>query len=501
MKFDQYNSYSEEILLDIQEYLEKRQFDHYDSTSGLCHPVLSKNPYSSRFLDYYLKDQALKFPFLLLLTNSLLFIIKFLKGFLYESLMILLSPKSSPDQASLKLIVISFFNYDKKAQSLRDELYFPGLQRELDQKNIPFVHFPKLYNTPRNVFKALKELKQIKQENPHYISPYELIKRRDIFALFCLSVGHYFQNLKTLRLFSNQKMDQFFNQSMVETISISQVYMFMCFLASKRIAQIAKDSKVILWYENQIVDKCVIRGLRTNPELKIYGAQFFLIVPQEMNLFPSKYELKTGLCPDIILTNQAHNIFVQDPSRYRQGISMRYLYMEKHPLPIAQTSPANHIALFLTSFEARNQAIYKTLINAKLGDYIFNVRKHPGLMKTKIPDEKNWIHSEKNQVELLTSNDLVISADSGIIFEAMAMGKQVIILGSHDAPSFYIPPSQFQDKLWAHVTNEKEMSEKIGILRAYRQEHLSELNQLAAKARKDYFSNSPQSILEIFDIK
>lgn len=59
---------------------------------------------------------------------------------------------------------------------------------------------------------------------------------------------------------------------------------------------------IINWYENQAIDKALIAGVRVAyPEIRIFGAQMFIHIPNYLSLYPSQAELEAGLAPDILL--------------------------------------------------------------------------------------------------------------------------------------------------------------------------------------------------------
>jgi hypothetical protein len=499
--FDSYNSNPEQIILEVRTYLENRQFDNYDNVAGLCNSILSKNHYDSNFLFYFLESKRFLFSWYYLFLNTFLFFFNTIKTLVYESLLIM-TIKCHPDTREIaKFFVISFFNYDKKEKSIFDDLYLSGLQRELIKRKIPYNFFPKLYHFPRNILKAKKEIESVKLQNPNFLSPYELMNCQDIPALCYFSFLIYFKNIKTLRPWSNHFIDQCFNKALIENLKNSEVSKILYYISAQKIAKLKNVEKVILWYENQTIDKCIIKGLRENKKIEIYGCQFFLSLPQQMNLFPSLFEVQNNICPDKIFSTQAIPAFSHMPSKYFQGVALRYLYLKKYSLNEPLPFMKNHFSLFLTFVENKNNYMLQTLSDAGIQSTKIHVKSHPALSSAIIPQNENWIKEDRAQEEILLECEIVFSADSGIIFEAMALARQVIILGPRDSASHFIPPARYRGKLWLLVTQSDDILPSIAALRSFREEHSSEFLNLARSIRADYFNSSEDNILEVLNIK
>lgn len=497
----EYNSNPEKILNEIRTYLEERQFEVYDDVTGLCNPILSKNPFSSSFLTYFLNAKKFSITYVFFIKTNARFIFNSLKALAFEMIMIFLAKKKITNNDRAKIVLMSFFNYDRKEDSIFDELYFPNLQKELIEKNVPYLYFPKLYNFPRNPLKLLNEIKNIKKQNKAFVSPYELIPRTHVFKLIRLILGHYFRALKTLRLDSTNPKDHYYNQALLESLQVSEVYKFVHFLATKQLVKNHEIEKIILWYENQVIDKCTIKAVRTNPQVVIYGCQFFLISPQEQNLFPSKFEMGTNLIPDKIFLTQNPPLDSEISDRYFLGKGLRYLYLQKYELEKLKPVESDFYTLFLTIYKIKNEIAFSLLLKSFLKDKSIYIKKHPVNSKDDVPNIKSWKETDKNQEELLLQSEIVFCTDTGVVYEALALGRQVVILGSNSMPSHLIPPQKFKNKLWVFVTEPEEIADSINILKNFRKEHYSELLSLAALVREMFFKNSDKSIFEILELK
>jgi len=497
--FDEYNSSPSRLIKEMQNYLELRQFEVYKTITGLCNPVLSKNPFTSNFLNLYLsqKQVQLSFKVFLRALGRFLFYNTILTTL--EVIQILFTKKIRTNDAPPRPVIITFFNFSKKEQSYFDELYLTGLQRHLLDKKVEYIYFPKFHQLSLNPFKALKEVKSVKEINPNLISVYELIPRRKIFQLIWLSFGYFFSNLGTLRPGSRDAFDQYYNVSLVEALSSSEVNKFVVFIATQELMKKVKINKAILWYENQSIDKCIIRAMRdSGQKVEIIGCQFFLLIERETNVYPSKYEISTNYLPDRILLMQDVPPEVQSPERYDLGIGLRYRYLEKYADGVPNGK--RRFTVFLTTYFDKNDLTFRLLSESSLRFEKLHFKMHPVMSKVALPTIEGWTEVQGTPEEALVESQMVISSETGIVYEAIALGRQVIILGSNDSASFFIPPYEYEGKLWIRATTVEELEKGLETFSKIKQLYPEELINLSQKFRKTFFKNSPKDILEILEL-
>lgn len=499
--FNEYNSSPENILSQIKEYLEERQYQSYSKITGLCNPVLAKNPFTSNFVQEYLKNTNAMFSLAALLRSWMLFQIHNTYTLFFECLKILVVRKTSSLPSQSELVILSFFNYHKMENSLFDELYLPGLQRELVEKKISFGYFPKLHLFPKNPFATKKALLSIKEKNPAFISIYEVIPRRKLFKLIYLSFSYFYESLKTIKPFSKKPIDQAYNRALIESIKFSEAFKLVHYLAAEEFFKTCSAKKVVLWYENQTIDKCIIKAIReSGKDIEIIGCQFFLITPQEQNLYPSKYEIKNNLLPDKIFTMQESLPTSDIKERYFLGKGLRYLYLQNYNPATLAAGEENVYTVFLTIFRETNKKLLDILSQTKFECKKLMIKKHPVLMTDQLPKINHSEEVNLPQEKLLIQSDLIFATDTGLIYEAMAMNRQVIIIGFENSVNHFIPPIEYHNKLWVRVTTPEELSAAIILLKNYRKDHLEDLRALSQKVKSTYFQNSEKNILELLNI-
>lgn len=499
--FKEYNSSPERILQKIKEYLENRQYQAYQNISGLCNPILSKNPFTSNFIKNYLQNAKISFPVVLLIKSFLYFLAHNTYTLFFEALKILIIKKNLSQDPKGKPILISFFNYHKLNDSLFDELYLPSLQRELIENKIPYIYFPKLHLFPKNPFKTVKAISSIKARNSAFISIYEVIPRRRVFQLIYLSFSYYYHSMKTLKPFSSHTIDQAYNYALIESLKYSEAFKLLHYIATKELLKKKSSAQIVLWYENQTIDKCIIKAIReSGSSISILGCQFFLMTPQEQNLFPSKYEIENNLIPDKIFIMQETPQNTTLINKYFLGKGLRYLYLQKYDIATIPNGQPEVFTIFLTIFRDVNKQTLNILSKANLNCRKLLIKKHPVLLNDPIVQIRNAEVVTTMQEELLLQSEIIFATDTGLIYEAMAMNRQVIIIGSENSINHFIPPYEYHDKLWIRVTNSQELMDAIYKLRDFKNTYPEKLKLMSQKVKNTYFKNSDEPILKLLGI-
>lgn len=482
-RFSEYHSDPTNIINEMKTYLENRQRSCYGRVTGLCNPILDKNPYSSQFLQYYLENETKPFPLLLFLKNTLLFLFNVTKGLSYHCLLILFSPKVRLKER-YSILVSDFFNYDRKSDGVMGNLYFPGLQAELQEENVDYLYFPKLYMFPRNPMKALIELAEIRKKNEAFVSPYHVVPRSKIFELIALSIRHYVELVRSLRPFSPNQTDQIYDYALIELLKDSHVDKYLTFIAGRELASNTQIDRAIVWYENQVIDKCLVRGLRENKQVRIYGCEFYLIVPQMLNVTISAFEREGRLCPDEILS-------IQDVAS-----GTRYNYVMKTE-PGFDGGAEPRLTALLALYEWKNKIVYDFLLDTHVRDLPLALKKHPGNPFTLIPARPNWREVSDSMEKLTSASDILFVTDSGSMFEAMAMGKQVIIIGAPRIATPFLPPTEYREKLWVRVDDPKDLRVRMESLLRFKRENQGRFAELVREVRAKYFEPGKKSLVQV----
>lgn len=202
----------------------------------------------------------------------------------------------------------------------------------------------------------------------------------------------------------------------------------------------------VLWFENQVMDKALIAGVRRFfPGARITGAQMFLHPPNLLSLFPSQSEVDARLVPDILIETSQYQckraVAFMDTIPCQVGAGLRYAHVfrnEIFPQSKGNDLPAILVVLPFNLFESIE---ILSLIKNSLG-YIKQavsvlIKVHPDCNLERIKKEfGELVWPEAFQVvtgslaDVLKKARIVISANSSSMVEAVSYGIPVIYAGS-----------------------------------------------------------------------
>ncbi|MFA5117990.1 MAG: hypothetical protein WC695_03950 [Candidatus Omnitrophota bacterium] len=207
-----------------------------------------------------------------------------------------------------------------------------------------------------------------------------------------------------------------------------------------------KPKRCVLWFENQVMDKAVIAGLKAAfPSITIAGAQMFLHPPNLLSLFPVESEVEAGVAPDMLIETSRFqcdraSIFTRSiPCRV--GAALRYAHVFKKdgarpPLKLPQT----HVLIVLPFDLAESieiLALVKDSLTHLKQPVVVLVKTHPDCNIERIIKSfgrSSWPGSFStiggSLVEALKRTSIMISANSSSMVEALACGIPVIYAGS-----------------------------------------------------------------------
>ena len=97
-------------------------------------------------------------------------------------------------------------------------------------------------------------------------------------------------------------MKDLLKHTLVDTLDTVTFYDYLRYLQGRRISLLPYEKiKLVGWFENQSLHKCLYRGLREeNKKTVIYGAQLFLYSSTALNLIVDEEEVPLGVVPDKI---------------------------------------------------------------------------------------------------------------------------------------------------------------------------------------------------------
>jgi surface carbohydrate biosynthesis protein (TIGR04326 family) len=275
-------------------------------------------------------------------------------------------------------------------------------------------------------------------------------------------------------------------------------------------------SWVISWYENQVIDKALIAGVRdAYPGIRIVGAQMFIHIPNYLSLYPSQSEQKAGFTPDLMLQTgegqcktalkYAHAI----PCRAAAALRYAHLYTKQCGTERSAT-PQDGILVLLPFFMDETLEILDILLDAvqEIPDGTeFLIKCHPDYSSSEeIIDAFGRDHWPKefriwdgSLSAAFEKAALVIASNSSSMVEAVVLGIPVIFIKRNSNlnmnPLAGIPSADF-----VSCFSGPQIARAIARYRALSQEGRNELIKNGLLLRDKYFTHIDDNSLKAFDV-
>lgn len=204
---------------------------------------------------------------------------------------------------------------------------------------------------------------------------------------------------------------------------------------------------IINWYENQVLDKALIAGVRgAYPGIGILGAQMFIHIPNYLSLYPSQSELDAGLVPDILLQmGKAQCVNVQ---KYARGIScksaaaLRYAHLFSETYNTRKIEFGNAILVVLPYNMDESLEMLHSLRDVLLDEadvVTFTIKCHPDYSSPEDiiaafgPEQwpKQFIIWNGDISDAFALAAMVVVSNSSSMVEAVVLGIPTIFIRRH----------------------------------------------------------------------
>ncbi len=494
----------------INQYIINLNIKLYNDVCHVVNPTLSRNPYMSRFLTYYLgKRKVCKVGIIkkiqLLIKYYIQFYIRFLvfivKFFIYK----VLSVSSIKGKKVDYILDVNFIVNGILQNGRFYDNYFKNLDIVLEESNYNVTYLVKSFiGSELNLFKFCKLIKILNTSEKSIVTEFDLLSFSDIFKVFVYSNIYPFKSFG-LKFDTGDKLaDLAITTSNIEALSSSAFTRFVRYYVGVKLGQLFQDFSIISNCEYKCHDKIFYKGVRkSNKNVCIYGCQFFIDYPVWLNTRIPKEEVQFGVTPDIALVNGEVNMF-KHGVRTEKGVSLRYDYLFKGN---SNFNLVEHNILILLSAE---KSISQQILNVCLeSDFLKNVeviiRPHPSLnMKPfkKMLSQKWKVESSKLLEEQFQESSVIISSGSGTLVEAVVKGKSVILIELND--SFTSNPLSYElgkGVIWDSVSNSSELDKIIDELITVRNNEPEQIEKLSKKYLEQYFFEpSKANIKKCFNI-
>jgi hypothetical protein len=482
----------------------------YKDIYMLSSPVLSKNPRSSNFLKDFLADKDVgAYPFHKAVCKlakyylcSIFHFMRYIARYVIHRVNGMEFDIRS-DQSEL-IIVDTFFLCDKILQSDRyNELYFQGLDCVLDAAGKNYAYLPVFYGCKHlNMFHRI--LKILKRDQVSILSEYQLLNKMDLLKLFMFIVAYPWHVLNfSVKLNGTDQATEIAGQEMIKTLDQVTFYNYSRYLQGRRIAQLPyKKIKMISWFENQVIDKNLYKGLKSNGnKVTIYGAQLLLYSKMDLNILVDENEEKFGIIPDRIIVNGPFFVPESSGLHYVTGPSLRYYDLFRTSV---QKGRQRDILVLLSHSAEDTENILQMLTELNLSSRHVVIKAHPA---TPIDEFKHLVHpgwsiAKEGTYKLFETAKMVIGSASGSLVEAASLGIPVIRIVNRRGLDYSYLPELGKGILWDEAGDAEELMNQV---EKYENIPDHDLERMAALSTiyKDMFFCEPtqEKIIEAFDLK
>lgn len=480
----------------------------------ISNQVLSKNPYTNN----YLKKIVFNVP---AVDVSLTEVFKKVAAYYLHSIISLIvnfitflsfhvccnKTRYSFRQAKELVLVDTFFLTDNILKKEKfEDIYFPGIEDVLRKINKTFAYLPVFYGD-LNPFSVKSVFKILIKDKIAVLCEYKLLRVIDYISLLYFVLIYPFHVIGLTRKIKDKKREsQLLVEELLRTLDQVTWYGYLRYLVGKRISQLPCERiKIISWYENQVIDKNLYKGLRQkNNKSTIYGAQLFLYTKIDLNVPADENEGIFGLIPDKILVNGAQFIPETNDRVYDVGPSLRYreLFSSK-----VSSVERDSLLVVLPYQKEDAEHILRMVIDADITRYKVVIKEHPahsGYLESRVAFEKNksnYVFSDDNIYDLFRRTKIVIGATSGGLLEAAAMAIPAILIRNLQGLDNNILPEYGRGVIWDEVVTAIELKEEIEHFLTMLEKEYENMVNVASKYKKLFFCEpTEQKIIEAFDL-
>jgi hypothetical protein len=418
------------------------------------------------------------------------------------------------------------------------ELYMPGLERECQARGHNTLTLYRLYGSrhPRELWRAMLVLSR----RGGGLTEAHLLTASDWLALaghcFAYPVALY-RLIRSLGRFPAHSPEAYIREALLRTAGQCVLIGEARRLAGYRLGLLlgarphaipvparghrsGPGTALISWYENQTVNKCLLRGLSEAEQagarhVPSIGAQLFIWPASLLNNHPDDGEAALGLAPDLVLVSGPR--FLPEASRqhYAVGPSLRYGEMFAPPLkrhvnldgdsdsmwgsaphpargmmPLdphsgasrstgdvssaaSDAAMASPLLVLLSYHPEEVRRVLQMLLpfaerGAKLR-YKFHPATRPEHFVAWLPNAPELVRGTLKSAlqSVFYQNGMVLGSGSGSLAEAVVMGIPVLHAGdaAHGHGLNYLP-DYGKGVLWEEVSRGEDMPAAMRVLRA-----------------------------------
>jgi hypothetical protein len=493
------------------EFLSSVNQKAYKDMYLLSNQILSKNPFTNDFIMKFFKHEAADASsftktFFKLLKYYLCSLKDFI-SYLVEFLACRLTNKGLPkDISGASLTIIDTFFILRKIidENRYDDTYFKGLDNVLEKQGQPYMYLP-VFDGQRKSYKFHKILRILKDSKKPILYEYQLLTIFDMFHILWFILAYPVHLLVFISSLKNDPYEErLLKAELLNTLDDTTYRGFSRYLQGRRIAELAYDKiKIISWYENQVFDKNLYKGLRRCQDknrITIYGAQLLIYSPNILNIVPDESEARFGIIPDTILENGKGFIPEKTTLDYRVGPSFRYSKLFDFS---ANQVDRKDILILLPYYYDDVENILNTASRIKPMQGQILVKTHPAtdlnVFKNLLP--KHSILTNEDTYKLFKRSKIMISASSGTLLEAASLGIPAIYVQNPNRFDCNPLPDYGKGIIWQAVNTPEELLKQIDKFNVDLGKNYETIAAIALRYKEMFFCEPTEdNIIKSFDL-
>lgn len=390
--------------------------------------------------------------------------------------------------------------------------YFSGLLEYYRSQGIKAGYFPLLYHVP--FFRLRAIYVAMKKSEDHFIPFEAFISFRDIAHAAWKSLRYglthwppstlFFQGLPVTRLVRTESF----------RAGLRGMMPFALANTPRRMAEAGiKPKWFIDWFENQVLDKGVVLGLRKGlPECHPIAVRQYVPLSNALSLFSSSGEVAAGVAPaENWVCGEALKPMVSRfdaVGKYFVVPALRYSYlhqtipsmMKADTLLVLLTQSAEESMSILDCVaplcQEEEKSISHFIVKPHPNVYLAALRKkakrHFPILETNIVE---W--SNKKLSDLLSIAKIVVTSGSSAAVEAVCLGIPVVLIGRQVGLNFN-PLEGIDHRMWVIVYTPGELKEAIA--NKFSEVRLSDKErfEIAERTRKTFFMEAGSGEMHSF---
>ena len=387
-----------------------------------------------------------------------------------------------------------------------EDSFFGSLYEILEKRNKQFVILCILFgDRPWNLKRRYQTYNILARDKRNFITEFDLMTLSQWVAVIKFIVVYPLVSLRIIQR-SFGEFDELLREEIVNTLDSVQFINYLRYEVGLKLSSLTNHKiKLAAWYENQVVNKLLIRGIRdSGSDALVYGCQFFIKYPQLQNYYPLVEEAKQNVLPDTILVSGKYYLNENPILNVKLGISPRYNYIHDIELDKNRIGKRGDLLLLLSyDIDDSNRLIdlVKGYCNINK-DYRITIKFHPNhvlLQPFKYPEE--WDYTEKALMDLYSTSSVVVTTFSGSALEVAIMGCSVIIVGNDNRITPNPMPEYGKGKIWDMVFDSEGLGQALIRLSQYRHKNPDDIVVMANELRDLFITKATeQRYIELFDL-